>query len=312
MSDFSPAELRDSLGNGLLSFPVSHFDQDLQIDTAGFAEHVEWLDGFNPSGFFVAGGTGEFFSLVPDEVDRLVRTARERVAPGRPVIAPVGYGTAMAVSDAEAAAEAGADGLFVLPPYLTEADPSGLEAHVRAICAATELGVILYHRANAVFTADVVQRLAEDVPNFVGFKDGIGDVPLLATLCSTLGDRLLYIGGLPTAETYALPYLELGATTYSSAIFNFAPDWASRFYAGVRAHDRPLIHAMLRDFVIPYLRIRDRRSGYAVSIVKSGLRAVGRSAGPVRPPLLDLTESEDAELAELIRISGAQPGRPQP
>jgi 5-dehydro-4-deoxyglucarate dehydratase len=57
---------------------------------------------------------------------------------------------------------------------------------------------------------------------------------------------------------------------------------------------------MLRDFVLPYISIRNRRKGYAVSIVKAGLTAVGRPAGPVRPPLADLESSEIEELKRLI------------
>ena len=115
-----------------------------------------------------------------------------------------------------------------------------------------------------------------------------------------LGDRLVYVGGLPTAEIFATPYLQIGVTTYSSAIFNFMPKFARKFYAAVRAHQQETITGMLRDFVLPYIAIRSRRKGYAVSIVKAGLRAVGRYAGPVRPPLTDLTESEFAELKALV------------
>jgi 5-dehydro-4-deoxyglucarate dehydratase len=57
---------------------------------------------------------------------------------------------------------------------------------------------------------------------------------------------------------------------------------------------------MLRDFVLPYIAIRNRGRGYAVSIVKAGLNAVGRPAGPVRSPLVDLTSAEQAELETLI------------
>ncbi|MBN6053747.1 5-dehydro-4-deoxyglucarate dehydratase, partial [Nonomuraea sp. RK-328] len=63
---------------------------------------------------------------------------------------------------------------------------------------------------------------------------------------------------------------------------------------------------MLNDFVLPYVDLRDRRRGYAVSIVKAGLRAAGRPAGPVRPPLVDLTDEEQYRLAALVgRVSGA-------
>ncbi len=115
-----------------------------------------------------------------------------------------------------------------------------------------------------------------------------------------VGDRLLYVGGLPTAETFALPLLQLGVTTYSSAMFNFVPEFALSFYAAVRAQDRAAVYAKLNEFVLPYLDIRDREKGYAVSIVKGGLNAVGRDGGRVRPPLVDLTQAEIDELAALI------------
>jgi 5-dehydro-4-deoxyglucarate dehydratase len=78
------------------------------------------------------------------------------------------------------------------------------------------------------------------------------------------------------------------------------PDWALAFYKAVRAHDRATVMRGLKDFVLPYIAIRNRSRGYAVSIVKAGMTAVGRSAGSVRPPLTDLTGAEMAELQALI------------
>jgi len=75
-----------------------------------------------------------------------------------------------------------------------------------------------------------------------------------------------------------LPYLEMGVTTYSSAIFNFLPQFAQSFYAAV-ADAIMKRSQQLRDFVLPYIDIRNRHRGYAVSIVKAGMRAVGRPAG---------------------------------
>jgi 5-dehydro-4-deoxyglucarate dehydratase len=99
---------------------------------------------------------------------------------------------------------------------------------------------------------------------------------------------------------FALPYLELGVTTYSSAIFNFLPEFALEFYGAVRERKHDSVIKLLDDFVLPYTEIRNRRPGYAVSIVKAGMTAVGHGAGPVRPPLTDLTQDELAELAALI------------
>lgn len=300
MSDYSPDDLRRTLGSGLLSFPVTHTHPDLSFDEAGYREHVARLDGYGASGLFAAGGTGEFFALTPAEVVAVTRATVAETRGSTPVVGPAGYGTATAVEMARAAQDAGADGVFLLPPYLTEMNAEGLYRHVAAVCRATSLGVVVYHRANARFTPAVVARLVAEFDNFVGFKDGVCDIDLMATLYATHGDRLVYVGGLPTAETYALPYLELGATTYSSAIFNFAPAWAVEFYGRVRARDRDGVYDRLREFVIPYLDIRNRSAGYAVSIVKGGMTAAGHAAGPVRPPLTDLTAAEQAELTVLV------------
>jgi len=175
-----------------------------------------------------------------------------------------------------------------------------LAAHVEAVCAATKLGVIMYNRDNAVLDDITLEKLCQRCPNLVGFKDGVGDIERMTRIYARLGARLVYIGGLPTAETFALPYLELGVTTYSSAIFNFLPRFALDFYAAVRRRDHAAVFAGLRDFVLPYIQIRNRHKGYAVSIVKAGMKAIGRPAGPVRPPLTDLTEAEMQELTRLI------------
>jgi 5-dehydro-4-deoxyglucarate dehydratase len=158
----------------------------------------------------------------------------------------------------------------------------------------------MYNRDNAVLDDVTLEKLCQRCPNLVGFKDGVGDIERMTRIYARMGDRLVYIGGLPTAETFALPYLELGVTTYSSAIFNFLPKFALDFYAAVRRRDHAAVFAGLRDFVLPYIQIRNRHKGYAVSIVKAGMKAVGRPAGPVRPPLTDLTEAEMQELTRLI------------
>ena len=152
--------------------------------------------------------------------------------------------------------------------------------------------------------AGTVPVLADRNPTMIGFKDGVGSIEQMTRTYARVGDRLMYVGGLPTAETFALPLLQLGVSTYSSALFNFVPQWAIEFYDAVIAQDRDEVYRRLNEFVLPYLDIRDRTQGYAVSIVKGGLAAVGRPAGPVRPPLTDLREDEVAELKALVdRIS---------
>jgi len=296
----TPAELAKKIGEGLLSFPVTHFAKDFAFEEGPYRQHIAWLLEHSPAGLFAAGGTGEFFSLALGEFSAVVGAAVRETAERVPVLAGCGYGTAMAKEFARAAEDAGADGLLLLPPYLVNADQAGLAAHAEAVCRSTRLGVIFYNRDNAVIDDVTLARLADRCPNLIGFKDGHGDIELMTRIYARLGDRLTYIGGLPTAETFALPYLEMGVTTYSSAIFNFVPKFAQEFYKAVRRRDHQKVYADLREFVLPYIGIRNRRKGYAVSIVKAGLEAVRRPAGPVRPPLVDLNAEELADLKKLI------------
>ena len=301
MSQLSPQDLAQRLGSGLLSFPVTHLTEEYAFDEAAYRGHIGWLSDYPAAGLFAAGGTGEFFSLTPPEVDRIVRAAVAEAPAGLPILAPAGYGTAQAVEMARAAESSGADGILLFPPYLTEASQAGLVEHVRAVCRATSLGVTIYNRASARYDEETVEQLAEECPNLIGFKDGVGDVEQMARVYSRLGDRLLYIGGLPTAELFALPYLSLGLTTYSSAIFNFLPQYAVDFYDAVRRRDDAYVTGALNDFVIPYCDLRNRVPGYAVSIIKAGLKTIDRPAGPVRPPLTDLTDLELDQLAVLVK-----------
>ncbi|HSS14817.1 MAG TPA: 5-dehydro-4-deoxyglucarate dehydratase [Rhizomicrobium sp.] len=301
MSKMSPQDMAKILAKGLLSFPVTHFDKNFQFQEGPYREHCAWLLGFKRlTGLFAAGGTGEFFSLTPPEVATVVTAAVKETSGQTPVIAGCGYGTAIAVELAKAAERAGADGLLLLPPYLMTPSQEGLIAHVDAVCKATAIGVIVYNRDNAILNEDSLAKLCDRNPNLVGFKDGVGDIELMMRVYAKMGQRLTYVGGLPTAETFALPYLEMGVTTYSSAIYNFMPEWALSFYDAVRAKDHAKVMKGLKEFVLPYIAIRNENRGYAVSIVKAGMTAIGRSAGPVRPPLTELTPDQCSRLKRLI------------
>lgn len=299
-----------ALGEGLLAFPITPFDGDMAFAPDAYGEHLAWMIANQPAGIFAAGGTGEFFSLTPDEVEDVTRRTVREVAGRMPVLASVGYGRGLAIDLAKRAERAGADGVLLFPPYLLKASQEGLSAHIEAVCNATPLGVIIYNRDNAVLTADTLARLCERCPNLVGFKDGVGDIEAMVRIEGTLGDRLLYVGGLPTAELFALPYLTMGVTTYSSALFNFMPNFGRGFYRAVRDGNTAAISAGMRDFILPYTAIRNRAPGYAVSIVKAGANIVGRPAGAVRPPLTDLDPASMEELSQLIARHGDREPRP--
>jgi 5-dehydro-4-deoxyglucarate dehydratase len=95
-------------------------------------------------------------------------------------------------------------------------------------------------------------------------------------------------------------YLSIGVNTYSSAAFNFVPELANQFYKALRAGDKALVEQITMDFYIPLVRLRSRKNGYAVSLIKAGADIIGRSAGAVRPPLVMPTTGEYAELKAIV------------
>jgi 5-dehydro-4-deoxyglucarate dehydratase len=306
MPSISPQELKEVVPSGLLSFPVTDFDASGAFAAAGYSARLEWLMPYGASALFAAGGTGEFFSLTAAEYSAVIATAVATCREHTPIIAGAGFGTATAIEYVREAERLGAAGVLLLPPYLTEAGQQGLREHITAVCRATRLGVIVYNRANARLTAATLARVAEDCPNLIGFKDGVGDIEAMVAIRSALGDRLTYLGGLPTAEVYAAAYKAMGVPTYSSAIFNFVPRTAMDFHRALADDDRTTVDGLISSFFLPYLEIRNRQPGYAVSIVKAGVRIVGHTAGRVRSPLTDLTEQESAALAALIGKLGPQ------
>lgn len=302
----TPQDLKNTISCGLLSFPLTDFDAKGDFNARGYAQRLEWLAPYGASALFAAGGTGEFFSLTGDEYPQVIRTAVQTCKGKVPIIAGAGGPTRFAIACAQAAEEAGAHGILLLPHYLTEAGQEGLAAHVEAVCRSVKFGVIVYNRGVCRLQPDTLARLAGRCPNLVGFKDGIGDIELMVSIYQKMGDRFAYLGGLPTAEVYAAAYKALGTPVYSSAVFNFIPKTAMAFYEAVRTDDHATQHRLLREFFMPYLEIRNRMPGYAVSIVKAGARLVGHDAGPVRPPLTDLKQDELDRLQALIAALGPQ------
>ena len=302
----NPQDLKTIVSDGLLSFPVTDFDQQGNFNPKGYSERLEWLAPYGASALFAAGGTGEFFSIDGHEYPEIIKTAVQTCKGKVPIIAGAGGSTRFAIECAQEAERQGAHGILLLPHYLMEAGQEGLIAHVEQVCKSVKFGVIVYNRNVTKLTPESLAILADRCPNLIGFKDGVGNIEIMSSIYMKMGDRFSYLGGLPTAEVYAAAYKALGTPVYSSAVFNFIPQTAMDFYHAVKSDDLKTQHHLLREFFMPYLKIRNRDPGYAVSIIKAGAKIVGHDAGPVRAPLTDLKPAEYEELAALIKKLGPQ------
>ena len=208
----SITKIRASLEDGLLSFPITDFNVRGEFDSKSYAERLEWFVSHPISSVFVAGGTGEFFSLSKEEYKQIVETATHTVRERIPVISSVGRSISDALAHAKIAEEAGINALLLFPPYLTECPQDGVYDYAKTIIDNTKLPVIYYNRGNGVLTTPFILKLASNCENFIGLKDGTGNIQDLNDIIKTVGDRLSYIGGVPTAEIIAEAYLSIGVT----------------------------------------------------------------------------------------------------
>jgi 5-dehydro-4-deoxyglucarate dehydratase len=299
----APLAERLDIPSGPLFFPVTAYGPDGTVDLDTYRTHVRRGVEAGAAAVFACCGTGEFHALTPEEFQDCVRAA-VAVTEGRvPVVAGAGYGTALAVRYARLAEAAGADGLLAMPPYLVRAGQEGLLRHYREVAAATALPVIVYQRDNAVFTPRTAVGLAR-TDGIIGLKDGVGDLDLMQRIVSAVRSEVpgdfLYFNGLPTAEQTQLAYRGIGVTLYSSAVFCFVPEIALAFHRALREADDATAHRLLDGFYRPFVELRSQGQGYAVALVKAGVRLRGLDVGPVRPPLHEPAEAHVEQLARLI------------
>ncbi|MFV8326685.1 5-dehydro-4-deoxyglucarate dehydratase [Flavobacterium sp. ZS1P14] len=298
--ELSYTRIENALRDGLLSFPVTDMDEKGQFNAVTFADRLEWFVSHEVSAVFVAGGTGEFFSLSKEEYKQIVGVTSKIINGRVPTVSSIGRSIPEAIEFAKIAEAAGIDALLLMPPYLTECPQSGIVEYAKTIMQNTKLPVIYYNRGNGVLSGEQIKKLAAACPNFIALKDGTGNIEELNVTIKSIGDRLVYIGGVPTAEIISEAYLSIGVNTYSSAVFNFVPKLANHFYKSLRAGDTEKVNRIVKEFFVPFIRLRSKNQGYSVSLIKAGCQLIGKSAGAVRAPLIMPSPEELLELQKII------------
>jgi 5-dehydro-4-deoxyglucarate dehydratase len=292
-----PEDLRARL-EGVIAFPVTPFRADLSLDLEGLRRNLRVLLRRPPAAIVAAGGTGELYSLTPDEHAEVVAAAAAEVGGRVPVVAGVGFNAPLAAEMARRAARAGAQAILALPPYYPGADEEGLLEYYAAIGAATPLPLIVYSRDWVHPNPAWVERLAARVPTLAAWKDGQADARRLQAIMSRVGSRLHWIGG---AGDDAVPsYYALGIRVYTSSVSNLSMRLALDLHETASRGDFAALRRLLEDYVVPLYAFRARRRGYEVSAMKALMEMMGRAAGPVRPPIPEIRPEERDELRALL------------
>src|SRR6202050_4508126 len=285
---------------GVLGFPVTPFRRDLSLDLDALARNVDEMARYPFCALVAAGGTGELYSLTPAEVEDVVRVTVQAAAGRMPVVAGTGFNGPLGADMAKRAEKAGAACILALPPYYIGAPFEGVVAYYQQIGAATALPLMVYSRDWAVFTPDMVARLADRVPTLTFWKDGQGDARKYQRIMQSVGDRLAWLGGL--GDDCVPGYFAVGVQAYTSSISNIAPRLSVELAEAGMARDFARLDGLMKKYVHPLYALRDRGKGYEVTVMKAAMELLGMPAGPVRPPLCNCTDKDLADLADLMEV----------
>jgi 5-dehydro-4-deoxyglucarate dehydratase len=283
---------------GVFGFPVTPFRSDLSLDLAALERNVDQMASHPFCALVAAGGTGEVYSMSPDEIEQVVATTVRTVNGRMPVVAGTGFNAAIGADLARRAEKAGAQCILVLPPYYVSAPEEGLFAYYEAIGRATELPLMVYSRGWAVFTPDMVARLADRVPTLAAWKDGQGDIRRYQRIMQQNGDRLTWFGGL--GDDCVPGYFAIGVQAYTSSISNISPKLSLLLAEAGMKRDFPRLNELMERYVHPLYALRERCKGYEVAIMKQAMEMLGMTAGPVRPPLANCTAKDIEDLRRLM------------
>ena len=285
-----PSELRKSLEDGVIAFPVTPFKDDLGLDLDGLRANLERMLRHDFRAIVAAGGTGEMYSLSLEEYRQIVELTVEVAGAHTTILAGAGFGYAQAVEMSRIATAAGAHGVLALPPYYPNAPKSSLFDYYQAIGENTDLGMLVYSRDWVQLDPDDAETLANRIPNLVAWKDGQGDTRAYQRIIDRLGDRFHWIGGI--GDDCVPAYYSIGIRTYTSSIATVAPRISLLLHEYAAGGDSEALAGLMRKYVLPIYEFRTRRKGYEVSAMKALMNLSGQAGGKVRPPLPEVREEE--------------------
>ncbi len=275
----------------VLTAMVTPFRSDGELDLEGVQQLATRLVDAGNEGLVVNGTTGESPTTTDAEKDAVLRATLEAVGDRAQVLAGTGSNdTRHTIESSQAAEKAGAHGLLVVTPYYNKPPQAGLLAHFTAVADATGLPLVLYdipHRTGVAIEAPTLVRLAEH-PRIVANKDAKGDIVSSSWVMSRC-DLTYYSGD----DVCTLPLLSVGAVGVISVAGHLVAErlveLVGAFFAGQTARALALHRELL-----PVFQGLFKTQG--VILTKAALNELGMPAGPVRPPLVDVTATELTQL----------------
>ena len=293
---------------GVIPAITTNLNADLSVDHAALAAHCRWMIDSGCTGIVACGSLGEAATLSFEEKVAIVRTCVLAVGDRAPVALGIAsLSTAEAVALAKAAADAGAEGLMVLPPYVYSSDWREMKAHVSAIINATPLSCMLYNNPPAYktdFLPAQIAELAAAHPNLQAVKESSGDVRRVSAIREVCGHRLAILVGMDDAIVEGV---YAGATGWIAGLVNAFPVESVELFQHASRGDKARAFALYTWF-LPLLRL-DTVPKF-VQLIKWVQAEVGHGTPHVRPPRLPLDGADlahaQAVLAKALKEQGGR------
>jgi 4-hydroxy-tetrahydrodipicolinate synthase len=281
---------------------VTPFDKDGAIDWDGVARLAEHLVATGHDGIAVNGTTGEAPTTKSSEKLEIIRVVKSVV--GSKVVVLSGAGdneTSYTVEQAKRSEDAGADGLLVVVPYYNKPPQAGVEAHFRAVAAATTLPIMMYDipgRTGIEIENDTIVRLFESVDNIVAIKDAKGNSASTSWVIQRCGIPV-YSGddilNLPLLSVGAVGFVSVCGHTVGKDLRELLDSW----FAGDSARALEIHQKLLPVYTGTF------RTQGAI-LTKAALNLMGLPGGFTRLPLVDATDAQIAQLKVDLQAGGVK------
>jgi len=284
----------------LLTAMVTPFDKDGAIDWAGVEKLAQHLVDTGHDGIAVNGTTGEAPTTKSSEKLEIIKVVKKVVGSKIQVLSGAGDNeTAYTVEQAKRSQDAGADGLLVVTPYYNKPPQAGIEAHFRAVAAATNLPIMMYDipgRTGVEIESDTIVKLFESVDNIVALKDAKGNIAATSWVIKRCGVPV-YSGD----DILNLPFLSVGAVGFVSVCGHTVglqlKAMLDAWFAGNSAKALEIHQQLLPVFTGTF------RTQGAI-LTKAAMSLMGLPGGTTRLPLVDATEAQIEQLRKDLTAGG--------
>jgi len=291
--------LRESLHDVAFTLMTPFDETSGDVLHEELAENVRTLQDAGAVLFIPCGNTGEYYSLTHAEQIAVVETVADVVGDDGTVLAGAGGSTRTTMNLIDEYERVGADASMIMSLSHTFVHQEGAVDYYRRVADATDMPLVPYKRGPSL-TDDALIELST-VDNIVGVKYAVNDIAGFSRVVSEAPGDVEWINGI--AERFGPSFAVEGAVGFTTGIGNALPEKTLALFDAMQAEDWERAKA-IRDLLRPLEELRaetgpnnDLEAANNVPMVKHCMDLAGMYGGPVRDPIVGLSEA-DEERAE--------------